>query len=391
MPSPVDYLFTGVGSQPITLAFSYPHLLDAHEIRKSLDQVLTHFPLLQSKLVKRGANEYEYRIENEGLTFEIFDSNVSFKESKNIQQYITPVYSSEGNPLTKIALTQTPEGSVLAVSISHALVDGFSYFHFFSSWARLNRGDRILNPSIERDGILPTLNASVTEITPKMIYDDCGLFYGERRAASQNDLAREERFYLSKDAIAIHIENAKKEYPQVLFSENDILVALLWQKYLTLWGKGAQNPETFMTCPVDFRRIVKSIPKTYFGCAVCVATAALDFNHLADASLGEVALLVNKSVRRVNEEYVVGSLQTLDSLRKQKGIAEMEKLHLKHPAQGMIVTNLSRMPIRDLDFGKGGPVDFSIYVDVLGSAAILPAENGVEVIVIHPYANGGTA
>jgi hypothetical protein len=62
----------------------------------------------------------------------------------------------------------------------------------------------------------------------------------------------------------------------------------------------------------------------------------------------------------------------------------MEHVHLKHPARGLIVTNLTRIPIRDLDFGVGAPADFSFYSDIFGSAALLPAENGIEAVVLYP-------
>ncbi len=61
----------------------------------------------------------------------------------------------------------------------------------------------------------------------------------------------------------------------------------------------------------------------------------------------------------------------------------MEKVHLRHPQHGLIVTNLTRLPLRDIDFGSGAPADFRAYAEVRGSAAILRAKEGVEVLVIH--------
>jgi hypothetical protein len=81
-------------------------------------------------------------------------------------------------------------------------------------------------------------------------------------------------------------------------------------------------------------------------------------------------------------------MDILDGLRRQKGLAALEHVHLRHPRHGLIVTNLTRMPIKDIDFGFGAPVDFSTYVEVRGSAAILPAEGGSEVIVVRPAGAG---
>jgi hypothetical protein len=62
----------------------------------------------------------------------------------------------------------------------------------------------------------------------------------------------------------------------------------------------------------------------------------------------------------------------------------MGAVHLRYPGYGMIVTNLTRLPVRDLDFGFWAPKDFSAYTDIQGSAAIMPAEKGVEILLAHP-------
>ena len=73
--SPVDYLFTGVGSQPITFAFFYPHKLGPAALRNGLAKTLEFFPLLQSKLIKSNENELEYHFSKHGLTFDVNESN----------------------------------------------------------------------------------------------------------------------------------------------------------------------------------------------------------------------------------------------------------------------------------------------------------------------------
>jgi hypothetical protein len=60
------------------------------------------------------------------------------------------------------------------------------------------------------------------------------------------------------------------------------------------------------------------------------------------------------------------------------------KSSFRHPHHGMIVTNLTRLPFPDLAFSRGAPVNFSTYAEVTSSAAILPAENGVEILIVHP-------
>jgi NRPS condensation-like uncharacterized protein len=381
--SPVDYIFTGVGSQPITFAFSFDKILDPGLLRKSLDETLKYFPVLRSKLVKISNTDYEYHISEDGLTFDVVESNSVFEEAGSIEKYIIPVNSIEGKPLTKITLTQTPGGSILAVSVSHALVDGFSYFHFFSAWARICKGESIIKPGLARDVLLPGFNKSKRKITSHDIYTDCGLFHEGKRRNLHKGPVDIERFFISKDTIRSVLEDTKNE-PGISLTENDIITAILWQKYIPGWSKENKNQETYVTCPFDLRRALKGLPRTYFGCALSFATASINLNGLLEASIRDLAILVRNSIRKIKTDFILRSLETFESFRKQRGVDAMAEIHLRHPHHGLIVTNLTRMPIGSLDFGQGAPTDFLSYVDVLGGAAILPAEKGVEILAAHP-------
>ncbi len=180
------------------------------------------------------------------------------------------------------------------------------------------------------------------------------------------------------------MEEARRDRPETAFSENDVVTAWLWKTFLPLWIEGSGDSDTYMSCPVDCRRIYRALPRNYFGCALCFASASATPGQLREGSLGELALLVHNSVRRVTNDFASSSMGTLDRFRRQEGLAAMECVHLKHPRRGTIVTNLTRMPLNDLDFGAGPPADFLVHSDVAGSAALLPDEHGVMAVVMHP-------
>ncbi|MFC2162026.1 acyltransferase [Acidobacteriota bacterium] len=174
--TPVDYVFTGVGSQPITFVFYFSKRIHSFALKKSLDEALDVFSVLRSQLRRKSEDNYEYVILEEGYTFDVSETDLPFEEAGKVTDYITPVSSLEGHPLTKIRLTQTPNGSVLGVSISHALVDGFSYFYFMVSWANICRGEAFFKPSLDRDVILSHLKPKIRTIESDKMYSDCGLF-----------------------------------------------------------------------------------------------------------------------------------------------------------------------------------------------------------------------
>jgi shikimate O-hydroxycinnamoyltransferase len=381
--APGDYIFTGNSSSPITFAFVYPTLLDPDVLQRSLQETLVHFPLVRSTLQKVSEQTYGLQCIEKGLSFEVTSSSETFEQVKDRSRFVRFVASVEGAPLTRITLTQTPQGSILGVSISHALVDGFSYFQVLASWARLSQGKRIMPVFTDRELFRPEIRASESVLTPDEVLRRCGVFWENHREELPTGMLAEERVVLPKAKIKEFLVEAKQDADTLLF-ENDVLTAWLWKHYGMQWNLGRENPLLYITCPVDFRRTLKSEQRLYFGCALCFATAALSYEDLSRASLGDVARLIRSTVGCVTSDYVQEALKTLECLRHQYGIAALQTVHLRHPQYGMIVTNLTRMPLSQLDFGAGSPVDFQVYTQIIPSAAILANPDGVEIRVFLP-------
>ncbi|NIN67662.1 MAG: hypothetical protein GTO63_23760 [Anaerolineae bacterium] len=211
----------------------------------------------------------------------------------------------------------------------------------------------------------------------------CGLFWDERRCELTDGAFREERTHISKAQLKELLREAQSSC-EVPLTNNDVITAFLWRKYVPRWSERQNNPLTYVTLPFDFRRALKAVSRTFFGCALCFATASLDYESLLRAPLGELALLVRQAVGRAKEDYIWGSLHTLEGLRRGKGLGVMVEIHVRHPRNGIAVTNISRLPIQSLDFGSGIPTGFQAYTQVLQGAGIMPAEDGVEVRVFLP-------
>lgn len=379
--TPVDYVFTGVGSQPITFAFYFSKKINLSAFKKSLDEALDAFSILRSQMRRLSDQNYEYVLREDGYTFEVVETERPFEELGKVTDYITPVSSLEGFPLTKIQLTQTPNGSVLGVSISHALVDGFSYFYFLVSWANICRGESFFKPYLKRDVVLSHLKSKEEIIESDKLYSDCGLFFKEQSRESLDGFPDMERFLISAETIDKHIKKGKQRFG-ISLTKNDVITAQLWKKYLLLWNNDRENSKTYLTCPFDFRRTIAGFPPNYFGCALCFTAVSIDQKNLENYTIEKLGVLIRQSVNKIKSDFVLKSLNTLETFRLQNGLTAMEKIHLRHPKHGMIITNLTRMPLKNIDFGSGPPDKFLAYVEVHSSAAILPADNGVEILIV---------
>jgi hypothetical protein len=126
------------------------------------------------------------------------------------------------------------------------------------------------------------------------------------------------------------------------------------------------------------------------GCAITFATAALPIASLRQLPLAELALTIRKAVGAVTEERVSASMSTLAALREQQGPSVLDEIHLTHPARGLLVTNLSRLPLQELDFGAGPPRSFEASVQLPRCAVLCACPDGVEARVYLPTHPGPT-
>jgi shikimate O-hydroxycinnamoyltransferase len=381
--TPIDHIFTGVGSYPIEFVFAYRDTIDPDRLLAGLREAVKHFVPVGSRLADVSENTYALQRSDEGVHFEVTESSATFGDPDARYGFLDPVNSVAGEPLTRIKLSQTPEGSVLGVSISHAVGDGFSYFYFLSSWARLFQGGAVIEPFNGRELLIPERQTRTAGVSPADVLSDSGIFWDERRRAIARDRIHWDRFHLSREQQGELLAEAQPDADARL-SFNDVISAHLWKTYIARWDADDEEGTTYVSCPVDVRRIIKGFPRTYFGNAVGLATRSLESRALAEAPLGRLASVIRSAVASVDETYMRNALSTLQAMRLQEGLAVLEENHVIHPRSGILITNLSRLPIQEIEFDAGPPVAFDILTPAVRGAVVLPADGGVDIRVCYP-------
>ena len=381
--SPIDHVFTGIGSYPIEFLFAYGGRIDESRLLNALKETLQLFPPARSKLTRTSTYTYGFQPSDDGAHFDTVASSVNFDDEADRHTYIDPVDSVEEEPLTRIRLTQTPKGSILGLSMSHAVVDGFSYFYFLSTWARVFHGKRVLEPVHNREVLIPADTEREGPMTRADVLDGAGLFWESRRDAIARDRLVWETRTISREEMNALLAEAQKD-SDLRLSHNDVITATLWKEYVGKWNPLDGDETTYISCPVDFRRILKPFAKNYFGCAVSLATATLEYDRLVNSPLVELALAVRANVAGTNQAYVWRSLETLEAQRRQEGLSVVEEIHVIHPRSGLLVTNLSRLPVKEVEFDAGPPVAYEILTPAPRGAVVLPGRDGLEIRVCCP-------
>jgi shikimate O-hydroxycinnamoyltransferase len=379
--SPIDQVFAGRGAYPLEFAFAYGGAIDPGRLEESLRTVLDAFPAASSRLVREG-DHYALDPCPEGCVFEVVDSPVPFDAAESRASFVASVETLEGEPVTRVRLTRTPGGSVLGVAASHAVVDGFSYFHFLAAWSRVFRGEEFPAPDHDRRRLAAGPDPAIVAEDAAAVQRGCGLFLdAPRETRRREELVWTHRLFPSAELRELRA-TAQRDC-DVRLSYNDVVTAWLWREHAAGWIRPGEA-SAFLSCPVDVRRVLPGLPPTYFGCAVALAGATVEAARLREEPLGALALRVRRAVDAVDEAAMARSLATIEAVRDQLGVDGLQRLHVVHPRAGLLVTNLSRLPAREVVFDAGPPVAADILVPAERCAVVLPAEDGLDVRVCAP-------
>ena len=385
--APVDYAFTGPMSCPVTFAFAYPKRLDPKRLERGLSQMLAALPWLGGHLRAQEDHSFSYEVgEQPRLALEVARSHKTFEELSGAET-VRVVKSVDGQALVHARLTETPSGSVLALSMSHALVDGFSFFLTLSKWAACTRGEsveapptaRLLRPSEEH------VRAASEALAERTLLETSGLFWAEPRPEVKS-LPDPQSLQLSAKEVDALIKRAQRDVSEKL-RQNDVLTAWLWRTFGAQWWSAEDDADVYMSCPVDVRRLLGAENSAAFGCNICGASVRATYAELQHAPLGELALRIQRSVAAVFTDDWQKRIAPLEALRRRHGPRAAHRVHLRHPRRGMLVTNMSRLPLAELDFGTGAPVGVRLFAEIDSMAAVLPARDGVTINVFKPMTN----
>ena len=373
---PIDYVFMGGGAYPIEFVFFFDTRIDTGRFKAALDDTIPFFHLISSRLFALGANEFELRYHPEGL---IFDSAILFDEMAMRAPWscLESVRTLPDEPLCRIQLTQFADGSALGISISHLVADGFSCFHFLAQLSRAYRGLPVVSPSYQRNWYLASRTNQKAPRLNEQLFETTGFTIADPRQDIPHTSINRQKLHFSHDLINELLAEARLT-ASVAVSTNDVITAKLWQTFIPRWhGAFAdQNSCPRITVPFDVRRIADWLDPCFFGNAVCLTGGAYSGEQFSTATLGELASFVRTLISRVTRAYVQDAFDFLEDYRIEFGLAPMESLHVVDPHDGLLVTNLTRVPLGEIIFAGNPPFRFLPVTRSPRTAILLPDDAG---------------
>ncbi|MBE0617034.1 MAG: hypothetical protein IH608_03785 [Proteobacteria bacterium] len=340
--SQVDALFSN-GAYPIEFLLFYENGVDTEAVRRAFRELSAPFwPLFGQ--YDRGQIVFEgYR---EDACFDAEVRAEAFDAGKP-NQLIHNRYRHEIPPAMKrlffLKVIQHENGTALVAKINHVAGDGYSYFYFLSALAELTRGalgaahgqgaPSFPEPHHDRTVLR---EFALGDLEPEPLGDTSGptlAFLEVPRAAVQERIQ--------------HVADAKGQR----VSTNDVLAALAIQRLATVGG--GQAPDAFrLTVPIDVRREIREFGHQYFGNGLMYGRIPFRRSEVGSASLEEIAVAIRQGMPKVSTGSYTRYLEELELVIHAR---QPSRLRPYDPAEDCLVTNLSRLPSDQLDFGSGTP------------------------------------
>lgn len=365
------------------LVLHFPERLEAARLAASLEEVLQAVPLLAGGLVERedgryGAGPLGRAVERLEVR-ELPALPEGLDEPQALREWVPRLSTGPGQPLLAARLTLAPRASILAVTVSHAVMDGFGLFLVMRAWARAAAGKPLEALPTDRRLLAIEVPASAKPLTPEDVWRRTGFTWlpGHRRTLDASLPTAFGTRLVPPDARAL----AGGE----LLSDNDVLCAWLIKTHAAALA-GPQG--LAVAIPIEYRQSHGGLPRNYLGNAVRAAPLSLPREVLERESIPELAARVQQATRSgLGGQAARDSLACLEQLLREQGPQVLRELHLADPRQGFLVTNISHLPFGVLEFGHGPASWARLPALEERTAAIQQAEEELEVSLLLPPAS----
>ncbi|MFC1784088.1 acyltransferase [Candidatus Neomarinimicrobiota bacterium] len=155
---------------------------------------------------------------------------------------------------------------------------------------------------------------------------------------------------IPKSHIKQEIKNIKNKYNNVV-STNDLLSAKVFKRTFDIQQAYKSNKFS-LAIPMDVRRQVKELGLKYFGNGLLLHSLKLNVSELEKINTDELAIKLRESIPVIDSKSYLEYLTKLETQIKNSAVHSLKPYN---PETGCLVTNLSRIPIHKLDYGKGSP------------------------------------
>lgn len=369
----VHDLMNGTFATPRT--FFYRRTLDDSAVEESLRRTLARYPLLTGRLVRDADGGLSVVCDDAGAVFAVGHADRAMPDygpdrpaRKDLRRYLHAVNAfrvvGHDTPLLSVKVTHMRcGGSVLGVSINHAVVDGGGYLDFLLHWSRTHAGEDHPAAPYDRtllDGLADGVAPAADDPQYSVVTGGQKLgFFWKVNAGARRMRTITVRFTADEVLALRETARAGQGTDQPAASSGDALGAHLWRVLGALRDR-APGAEERLGIVVGLRAALKDrLPDGYWGNAVSNTTAVLPAGELRGEPLAHTVAALRTALDRVTPDRVRQETAYLEAQRSAGHSGRVFSRMSLDAFEGTVaLNNSSRLPVYAIEFGAGRPFWF---------------------------------
>eukprot|EP00249_Psilotum_nudum_P006388 c19702_g1_i1 orf=133-1512(-) len=337
------------------------------KLKSSLSQTLVHFYPLAGTLTfteEHLGGRLEVLCNDTGVEFIEAFANVSVEEMLDrrkppVLHELAPrkgAMNMDGTdiPLLIVQVTQLGgTGLAIGLTINHMLCDGYSLWHFMTSWAQLCNGDSsIVLPIFDRSLIESEHPEPMPKSKEKTFQPSISSFSEKKvERIVQSPLLQERVFHFSATDLAdLKLQANMDRKGGKPYSTFAVLTSRLWKLISNARGLGDEEVTAFKLAIDCRKRLLPVVPQAYFGNGVHAIGPKAVVKDLKVQSLSHVASLVSDAVHAYENDSIRKSMYELN----QRGPNALT--FSMWGKNDVAVSSYFHFPAYKTDFGWGKPV-----------------------------------
>jgi hypothetical protein len=353
---PITGLDIGNPAGGFSIALAYDRVLDEHQLIRALQKSLDRVPYFAGRIQGLDSTQPYIAPNNDGVLFTSITSATAMPTysldrplKADIQNYISPIDHftfDQNTPLLKIKLTNFSNGSILGISVSHLFCDGVSTLDFLQAWSDAACGKSLpASPFWDRNVIKRFTMEEAGESSQQIVALDQPLrFY---------DLPVDTKiFRLSGDLL----ENLHKKYPvrnRAEATRQDIITAFIFSLIATC---NESDSSCSLTLVYNIRSLL-GLPENYLGNAIGLRHIERTKKQINELAIADIAKLIREMYLKMATENLPQDIAFWEHKMIEGCVwSFMPKATFLTLNGGVLIDNVSKFSLYDMNFGNGQPV-----------------------------------
>jgi hypothetical protein len=351
------------GSYPIEFLFFYPYKINTNKLRRALKKISKYFWPAFGVYSNGQITEKPY-IENDCFDESIIDELFDTITNHDAIYYNFGSLIPENIPrLFYLKVIHYNNGTVLIPKMNHLIGDGYSYFYLLTVLANVTKRVNIpAAPFFINTLFRPKIKNSIDKDFHFTATPNEAITYDEKLEVELMEVEKNE------------VRNQAKEISEssgLRISTNDVICANV-VKFIANKREDSLTEDFKLMIPVDVRRGVSELGQRYFGNGLIMYSVPITPEEAIQMNTSDLAIKIRKTFPDINLQNFKFYLEKIEGWIKS---GQLELLRPYDPDTECLVTNLTRMPIKRLDFGSGPPTFIEPLTRGRSGAAILAKDN----------------